>query len=119
MSRRHNAPHIYEDPNIAAVARIEATRIWGEIENVLSRKVASFHHEREKALAYHIPRISKEYGKEVARRVESAIMTRDPATRSKACRGPFEAMMIEYVTKKHGRYRKRDRFCMWLFGLPL
>jgi hypothetical protein len=116
MARRRQATHIYEDPNIETVAKIEAVRIWDEIEAVKKQRIAYFYHEREKALAYHIPRIAKTYGKEVARRVEHAIMTRSPATLHPDCRKPLEASIIAHAIKNHGRFRLRDRISMWLTG---
>jgi hypothetical protein len=107
---------IYEDSNIETVAKIEAVRIWGEIEAMQKARVGSFYHDREMALARNIPNIAKVYGKEVARRVEHAIMTRSPATLHPDCRKPLEASIIEHAIKRHGRLRKRDRLSMWLTG---
>jgi hypothetical protein len=118
MGRKREAARIYEDPNIERVARIEAVRVWQEIEDVLSREIVPFHHQREIALAKNIPGIAKTYGKEVARRVERAIMSRAPHTLDKACRGPVEALLMENAIKNHGRLRLRDRLSFWLSGLP-
>jgi hypothetical protein len=118
MSRQREAARVYEDPNIERVARIESVRVWQEIEDVLSREVVPFHHQREIALAKNIPVIAKTYGKEVARRVEAAIMSRNPATRSKACYGPVEDLLMKGAKSRHGRVRRRDRLSMWLFGMP-
>jgi hypothetical protein len=116
MGRRHSKPHVYEDPNIEIVAKIEAVRVWEEIEAMQKARIGSFYHDREIALARNIPIIAKTYGKEVALRVEYAIMTRSPATLHPDCRKPLEAMITEHAIKSHGRFRLRDRISIWLTG---
>jgi hypothetical protein len=116
MGRRHSKPHVYEDPNIATVAKIEAVRIWDEIEAMQKARVGSFYHDREVALARNIPAVAKTYGKEVARRVEHAIMTRKPATLHPDCRKPLEDSIRAAAIRRHGRLRRRDQLSIWLTG---
>jgi hypothetical protein len=109
---------IIEDPRIEAVAKIEAVRLWDEIEARLHVTDFDFFHLREKVLAENVPTIAKTYGKEVARRTEMAVMSRPPHTVSKEVSDRQAARLLAAAVERHGRLRKRDRISMWLFGMP-
>jgi hypothetical protein len=110
---------IIEDPRIEGVAKIEALRLWAEIEARLYSTDFDFFHLREQVLAAHVPKIAKTFGKEVARRVEAAIMSRDPSTASESVAKRRKDMLRGAAIARHGRLRKRDRVSLWLFGMPL
>jgi hypothetical protein len=108
---------IIEDPSIETVARMEAAKVWQAIEEDQCQRLVGFYHSREVALAENIPRIMKAYGKDVAGRVERAIMSRSPTTVSPKCRDLLRHAIIEGAIRRHGRLRKRDRACMAIFGI--
>jgi hypothetical protein len=114
MTRR-NTVRIYEDPTIAHVAKIEAVRVWTEIEDTCIAQ-NSFYLAREKVLAANIPKIAKAYGSEVARRVEVAIMSRAPHTMDKRVQKEWEERVRVFAVRKWGRLRKRDAISIALTG---
>jgi len=107
-----------EDPRIESVAKIEAGRLWEEIEARLYKSDWDFWILREKVLAGNIPKVSKTYGKEVARRVEAAIMSRAPSTVSRDVQSRVTDLLRDGAIKRHGRLRIRDRISLALTGMP-
>lgn len=106
---------IYEDPNIGTVAQIEAVKLWTEIEDTCIAR-EPFYHAREIVLNKHLIRIRKDYGAQVAKRVEFAIMTRSPGTMDRRVMDAFEERLRIFATKKWGRLRLRDRICIKLYA---
>ncbi len=115
MTRRPS--QIIEDPSISRVARIEAVRVWQMIEdNLVAARWMDFFHERTVALASEIPKIAKTYGKETARMVEHAIMTRDSTTLGPRYWRRITLWLVRMAIVRHGRLRRRDRWAFKLTG---